>query len=674
VFNPAGVVVPLDRFTDRGARRLLLKLARQLAAPLEPSAVTSVRAWMLDASERIERRICPEVQFVGHVLCDLAGQGWSASVDRGRLLLRAPSDGGPSEEGKARIKAAHLVERDAQLALPAVRRFITSMETRRVHNGQWRSVLSLIHDGPDLARKLQSTVGIADESARADALKQLVDPYVQVIRGDDTCEFTGLRLLDVWRYFRHTWTTAYQSTPGRKMFVLVRNRAQPQHPVMGIAALGSAVVQLSARDAWIGWSAEDVTAAFRQQPEKLKEWLLAQVDDLIRDVYVADFLRQSVLTRRDISSASVEAAARLRRVAADAKAAHRLDPQPSQHKQVSRTANVQWARQATTNLFRWKRAATLDGLLLAKRALLDADFDAREAAVETSAFQRAASTIVRGIKAKHVGIDVMDITVCGAIAPYNHLLGGKLISLLMASPQVARSYEARYKEAASVIASSMAGRPVVRRPSLVLLGTTSLYGTGASQYNRLRMPVQTARGARHIEFVELGKTAGYGSFHFSTATMSALESVLRRGRRGRPVNSIFGEGVNPKLRKLRSGFDSVGLPAELLLKHGSPRLVYGIPLADNFRHVLLGIAKRPDWIVSREPSATQSIIDYWVRRWLARRVARTAAIDAVQCETLTHPVRHAAKVRISSETEPFPFDEHEAGEGTSDEETVRLVS
>ncbi len=72
----------------------------------------------------------------------------------------------------------------------------------------------------------------------------------------------------------------------------------------------------------------------------------------------------------------------------------------------------------------------------------------------------------------------MDITVCGAIAPYGPILGGKLVSLLLAGPEAVHEYERRYKDAVSVIASSMAGKPIVRNPRLALLGTTSLYGTG----------------------------------------------------------------------------------------------------------------------------------------------------------------------------------------------------
>src|SRR5207247_8343887 len=84
----------------------------------------------------------------------------------------------------------------------------------------------------------------------------------------------------------------------------------------------------------------------------------------------------------------------------------------------------------------------------------------------------------------------------------------------------------------------------------------------------------------------VGRTAGFGSYHFSRETMAELEIVAAQGRRGREVNSIFGEGVNPKLRKVRVALDAIGLPSDALLQHGSPRLIYVVPLATTFCGVL----------------------------------------------------------------------------------------
>jgi len=243
---------------------------------------------------------------------------------------------------------------------------------------------------------------------------------------------------------------------------------------------------------------------------------------------------------------------------------------------------------------------------------------------------------------------MMDITICGAIAPYNSLLGGKLVGLLATGPDVVRANERKNRTAASIIASSLGGKAMIRPSRLVLLGTTSLYDRAPSQYNRLWMPAEVAGGVpgTRLAFEELGKTAGYGSFHFSQSTMNAFEQLLARNQKGRQVNSIFGEGVNPKLRKVRGALDAVGMPSDLLLRHGGRRVVYGVPLAANFREVLLGRAERVRSIVPKTDEAAVAIAAFWCRRWLAPRVLSHEVRDAVRVQTLVYPVTHRARVQL----------------------------
>jgi hypothetical protein len=90
-------------------------------------------------------------------------------------------------------------------------------------------------------------------------------------------------------------------------------------------------------------------------------------------------------------------------------------------------------------------------------------------------------------------------------------------------------------------------------------------------------------------YFELGESECFGSFHFSKETVRIAQGLLGRLESGRKVNSIFGEGVNPLMRKMREALNMVGLPSEILLRHGNQRIIYGVPLAKNFRHVLLGL-------------------------------------------------------------------------------------
>jgi hypothetical protein len=394
---------------------------------------------------------------------------------------------------------------------------------------------------------------------------------------------------------------------------------------------------------------------------------------LVRGIYVVDFIREGHLSRRDLTTPTREVIERLRELSEEERQVHHLYPARKQHKTASRPGATAWREQAMTHLFRSKRAAALAELLQARLDLTAARPQRLsraewKQAVMSAAVGRAISTILKYTKAAHVGVDMMDVTVCGAVAPYNRLLGGKLVSLLVTSPEVRDEYLRRYSRAESVIASSVAGRAVVRPPQLVLLGTTSLFGAGASQYNRLKVDAGELGGesGTRIAYEMLGKTAGYGSYHFSQATMDALEPLLAQVQGGRRVNSIFGEGVNPKLRKVRGALDAVGLPSDALLQHGSPRLVYAVPLAKNFREILFGMERRPKYLLRGGAHATAAIAGFWIRRWLTRRCTQAEVIADLQTHTVAYPVRHGGRVALpDSDSDWLPLFSELAGEVAS---------
>jgi hypothetical protein len=167
------------------------------------------------------------------------------------------------------------------------------------------SVFSLMRDGSDLAASLREVAKKRGEK-RPEALAGVISPYLQFIRGEDErCAWTGLRLIDVWRYFRHTWASPYKSVPGRTMMVLVRDAAAPFHPIIGIAALSSAAVAVTVRDEKIGWTPEVVVQELKDQPTtKLAAWLNRITDDAIDEIYKVDLLEGEFLTSRDLKCPS----------------------------------------------------------------------------------------------------------------------------------------------------------------------------------------------------------------------------------------------------------------------------------------------------------------------------------------------------------------------------------
>lgn len=632
----------------RVIRDLVSALRRLKADVPAPADVEIVRSKALKTAHGIRSKRALELVLCVHVFSDLRSQGWRLRCSRTRVSALVPANGFDAATEKARVRAAHEIDRDEQLRQPSVRRFVRDMEQPRLHKGEWRSIFSIMRNGAELSNEL-AAVASTEELHANGLLKRTIDPYVQPAIAGKRCPLTGLDLFDMWRYFRHTWTTAYQSTPGRKLFFLIRDRAADCHPVIGIAALGSPIVQLTVRDEWIGWTPDALLQRMAtESPETWKRWLEKSLQALLDGIYKADFIAEGCLRRADITTPTVKAVDRLKGLASSERAAHRLYPQRQQHKRPA-SSRKEWLAKARTHLFRSKRASGLAELLRARLNLQEAAI--QECApsnwgqtLATGCVRQAVATIIRQVKAAHVGVDVMDITVCGAVAPYNHILGGKLVALMMASPEVRREYQRRYKRAPSIIASSMAGQPVVRRPRLVLLGTTSLYSVAPSQYNRLRMRLDTKTDS--LAYEPLGQTVGYGSYHFSQVTISTLERLLSRTQSGRPVNSIFGEGVNPKLRKVRAALDAIGLPSNLLLQHGSPRLVYGVVLARNFRDVLLGVKSRPDFLLPAGAAGDQQIVDYWRSRWLAGRIRNQEALRAVAAHVLVAPVQHGARVAL----------------------------
>ncbi len=128
---------------------------------------------------------------------------------------------------------------------------------------------------------------------------------------------------------------------------------------------------------------------------------------------------------------------------------------------------------ARSPLFRAKRARAMRELLMARREL--ALYGSTADALATTSGEWAVSIALRQVKKRFSATSMMEITVCGAVPPYNHLLAGKLACLLMTSPRVVADYASRYGDKPSIIASQMAGRAISKAPALVFLGTTSLF-------------------------------------------------------------------------------------------------------------------------------------------------------------------------------------------------------
>lgn len=628
------------------------------------------------------------------LLRDLLQMGWKMRLSGPRIqLVQGNGEQGDVQQEKEQIRQSMDFERRESLLSPAVQGFMRYMERPRIVDGNPRSVLSLMANGERLAASLQAIRALEDAEQRVKRLRRLVKPYLELVDAEKRDDYTGLRLMDIWRYFRLTWSTPYRSTPGRNLFYLVRDAGQPCHPVIGIAGLGNCVIGLKCRDDRIGWTpdalAERLKEAHRQGGDAL-EAAVGEIAGLLRKHLEAGLAAvdiSGITTANAVLNPSEETVAAIEQVAQEAaeeryrhlrrEAIQEIAQEDEEFALVPPPAPLigddailspayRAERDSARELFRRKRAAKLASLLRAKLLFRRLGLGERPAhavpallwtdADWTIKFDKGRSAlraVLNANKGTKIGSAMMEIIVCGAVAPYSHLLGGKLAALLLASPEVGRDYAARYGEMASTIASRVAGHEVTRSAALVYLGTSSLYAGGgdkkrmregdsfsgeaprkrpssASQYNRVAVPGSIAKRPGQIRYECIGVTEGYGVVHFSSDTRVALEELDRILHQAKRVNSLFGEGTSPRLRKIRQGISLLGLDDRFLV-HGQSRLVYAVPLAHNTHRYLNGLDDTPEYILPQNnpKRTTDRIAAFWIERWLSSRLNHAPALEAV---------------------------------------------
>ena len=633
-------------------------------------------------------------EAIVRVLVDLARSRWGITREDGRIYVHPPlwpeSGHGlsPSEivSVKSDIRQSLARRVSEQLRASAPRQFIYEMERPRLDIEGFADVRALIADGALLADSIRA------EGASA------IKPYLQAATPDDGPDLhTGLRLSDIYRYFRYYWSIPSESIPGRTMPFLVRDAGQPRHPVCGLLNLASPVPKLAVRDDALGWTPawlEAVVATLdcvalgdRESLEAVTAQIAGDDSDqttrarasrIIRDVSALLRLPSSD-TSHDLLKASRRIATRtlrsrvthlqqgifrdlrgeltiaIREISVRNLAVTHDDIFANPTRAIQKLASLAassrdaWSRSRSglgnprssegagseenlEVLFEKKRANQLLSLAKGWEDLSSVKDELRLhvlGSTEAWSPDRGLTdgrSVRRGIRKalslrqnRFIATQVADVTVCGALPPYDALLGGKLVALLALSREVASEYHCKYSNRESEISSRMGDAPVVRAANLLALTTTSLYAVGSSQYNRLRVP--SSKG--EIRWSKVGVSAGHGTIHFSAATSNCLNQVLRRESGAALFTSTFGEGPSERLRKLSSGLSRLKLPADELLRHGMPRIVYLAELQSSI--VRPGARDRAaPW--RRVGPSIAEITAWWRERWLEPRLETHASL------------------------------------------------
>lgn len=644
--EPKYLPLNLPSGSPRGERHGYLRLCKLLAAHTPgPLSGLNHDQWV-DEAKLGDLYTQPTLAAAAYTAIDLVHQGWTVKVDRLGPLFSPPATQVDRGAEKERIRVQEHLRRDEQLRKPSVRRFVIGMERPHPHEGQLVSIFNLMRDGRELSEALEGDAGG----------RTAIQPYVQIV-DDSTCELTGFKLKDIWRYFRHTWSNAYATVPGRSMPILVRDAATPRHAVIGLAAISSPVVQIAERDTWMGWETDQFLRDLRENPsDDLARWVAHRIQVQQDEIYVDDLLRSGVLQPSDIAKPTDDVIARLK---ADAERHRQRHHRSATIREVRNIEHDAWIVRAETDLFRSKRAAALAEALdirmtLGPYLLPKPTVDGlRRLLGDNRAFARL-RRLVRRARGERVGTVIADLTVCGAVAPYNALTAGKLVGALAVSPTVLAAYSEKYSRP-SEIASAMAGRAIVREARLSMIATTSLYSTGSSQYNRLFWPSEVVGGEPGLRmgFHKLGRSRSFGTSHFTDMAVEALVRLSTLKGASVRVNSLFGEGVSPRLRKVRLGLAALGWPTNELLQHGRERILYGVPLVRNLRDYSLGIDSTPVYLMDVSlPDGDARVSAWWLDRWALRRAAQPNVQEAMQSHRLTRPITHGARV-------PLPPDDEE---------------
>lgn len=368
----------------------------------------------------------------------------------------------------------------------------------------------------------------------------------------------------------------------------------------------------------------------RRARERLLAAIAGEVEGAIRSIALADLgvdhdeaLKNPVRAHQRLTATSVRARDQYLR-------SRKLSSHPTGFSRASSAiaAGKDYAELSRTPLFKKKRAGQAAKLFAAWADLLllrtpSGWEQLRVYATDPSgrytggkAVSSCLRTALLTLQGRFLASQVADIVVCGAIPPYGPLLGGKLAALLALSREPAGLFYDRYHKSESEIASQMAGEPVVRPANLLALTTTSFFGVGSSQYERVRL-------TDSVKWRFAGFSRGHGTLHFSETTTQTLLGLFKKETGMTLHTSTFGEGPSERLRKVRDGMARLGLNSEELVQHGAPRQVFVGELLPGATRPGISAPTRPWRLAGPSVEETAGL---WRSRWLAPRLVRMPGI------------------------------------------------
>ena len=194
----------------------------------------------------------------------------------------------------------------------------------------------------------------------------------------------------------------------------------------------------------------------------------------------------------------------------------------------------------------------------------------------------------------------MDVYTIGAIPPYSHLLGGKLVAGLVASNEVRQAYWRLYAGKRTVMQNEMIEQP------LVAATTTSAFGR-SSIYNRLKFK-------NRLLAEPIGYTKGYGTIHLEHVYPDIVKML--RGESGNFVTGGYGNGPKIRWQHFTRALQMLGLPSNYF-EHGLKREAFLFRFVEDLEEGMAGgsFGKPIQLSVS-------NYADFWKERWALPRAER----------------------------------------------------
>lgn len=211
----------------------------------------------------------------------------------------------------------------------------------------------------------------------------------------------------------------------------------------------------------------------------------------------------------------------------------------------------------------------------------------------------------------------------GALPPYNYILGGKLVALLMTSDVIRKKFEAKYKDKLTV----MQNRKLPAR--LLFITTTGAFGK-SSVYNRLKFDDNVVS-----EFI--GYTKGNGSFHIPNTLYEDFIKYLET--RNYDVRRGYGSGPSKKLRLIDQAMEALGIHHGN--EHGVKRALYLFSLVKNLEEVIT-LNKDPIW----SNRSIEKLTKYWKVRWaLPRKFSRRMYLNFSKRQFIEDTIKELKKYK-----------------------------